>query len=189
MKPPAAASIAALSVLLVSCTAISLTPERSAALKETQRFADEVTKVYDVRPVKIRVYEGRFSPQLTWGRYLTLSAADLDRGNARESIVIPLAAATLDYMPNSPTAVPYRRQWVFDFNRRAVEISVRFLAIPTRQAVQTHATRLVNLNDEFRRKGVRLGDEVTPCEQLHDLWSHFAMTDPIPQCETTSVGR
>lgn len=64
-----------LPLLITSCTTVPLTPERSAALQEMQRFADEVTNAYSVRPVEIMVYEARFAPRLTWGRYLMLSAA------------------------------------------------------------------------------------------------------------------
>ena len=164
---------------------IALTPPQSAGLKEAQRFADEVTNAYRAQNVKILAYEGRsFEPTINWGRYISVPATDLDRDHIRETIVLPLAVATLDYIPDSPTAAPYRRQWVFDRNRRAVEISVRFLGITTRQAVETNTARIIKLNEDLRRRGVQLPRfEVTPCDQLHDLWSHFAIPDPPPTCE------
>ena len=164
---------------------IALTPPQSAGLKEAQRFADEVTNAYRAQNVKILAYEGRsFEPTINWGRYISVPATDLDRDHIRETIVLPLAVATLDYIPDSPTAAPYRRQWVFDRNRRAVEISVRFLGITTRQAVETNTARIVKLNEDLRRRGVQLPRfEVTPCDQLHDLWSHFAILDPPPTCK------
>jgi hypothetical protein len=63
--------------------------------------------------------------------------------------VLPLAVATLDYIPDSPTAAPYRRQWAFDLNRRAVEISVKFLGATTRQAVEANAARLSHTTKIF----------------------------------------
>jgi hypothetical protein len=164
---------------------IPLTPAQSAGLKEAQRFADEVTNAYRAQNVKILVYEGRsFEPTINWGRHISVAATDLDRGNIRGKIVLPLAVATVEYIPESPTAAPYRRQWVFDRHRRAVEISVKFLGITTRQAVETNAARIVKLNEDLRRRGVQLPRfEVTPRDQLHDLWSHFAIPDPPPTCE------
>jgi hypothetical protein len=160
------------------------TPEQSAGLKEAQRFVDEVTDAYRAQCVKILVYEGRsFEPTINWGRYLSIGATDLARGDVRERIVLPLAWATLGYMPDSPTAAPYRRQWVYDFNRRAVEISVRFLGVTTRQAVETNAARIIKANENVRRRGLQIPQfEVTPCEHL---WSHFALPDPAPACESS----
>ncbi len=173
-------------VLVTACRTIPMTPEQSAGLKEAQRFADEVTDTYRAQRVNILPYKGRrFEPTINWGRHLSVAATDLDRGDVRERIVFPLAWATLGYMPDSPTAVEYRRQYMFDLNRRAVEISVRFLGITTRQAVEINAVRIVTLNEDFRRRGFqRPALEVTPCEELRDLWSHFAMTEPMPGCES-----
>jgi hypothetical protein len=177
-------------LLLAACKTIALTPEQSAGLKEAQRFADEVTGAYGVQGVKILVYKGdSFEPNMNWGRYISVAAGDLGRGDIREKIVPPLAFATIGYMPDAPTAAAHRRQWVYDRNRRAVEISVRFLGIATRQAVESNAARIVKLNDDLRRRGHQLPTtarfEVTPCDQLQDLWSHFAMTEPVPACDSS----
>lgn len=90
---------------VTACRTITLTPEQSAGLKEAQRFADEVTNAYRVQRVNILVYEGgSFEPSISWGRYIRIAATDLDRGNVREKIVTPVAVATLDWPPDSPTA-------------------------------------------------------------------------------------
>jgi len=169
-------------LLLAACRTTSLTPEQSAGLKEAEQFADEVTAAYGVQGVKILVYEGAsFEPYMNWGRYISIAAVDLARGSIRDKIVPPLAFATIGYMPDARTAAAYRRQWIYDRNRRAVEISVKFLGVAKRQAVETNAARIVKLNEDLRRRGVRLP---TPCDQLQDLWSHFAMTDPVPACDS-----
>jgi hypothetical protein len=107
----------------------------------------------------------------------------LDRADIRERIVIPLVWATLGYMPDAPSAALYRRQWRYDFNRRAVEISVRFLGIETRQAVESNTARILRLNEALLRQDVQKSRfEVTPCDQIRDLWSYFAIADSLPAC-------
>jgi hypothetical protein len=181
-----------LPLLAAACATIPLTPEQSARLKEAQRFADEVTNAYGVQPVRLLVYKGPLpQPWLSWGRYLAIGATELSRDDIdmREKIVGPLAFATLGYLPDSPTAEAHRRQYVFDANRRSVEIHVRFLGRTTRQAVEDHAAGIVRWNEELRRKPPSIPLTIPPCEQLRDVWSHFAMTDPMPTCETGTVSK
>jgi hypothetical protein len=174
-----------LSALVAACTTIPLTPNQSAGLKEAQRFADEVTSAYGADRVNVMLYtsDRSIEPSLSWGRHLSISPIDLDRVDLRETMVPALAAATLyDYTPLAPTAAAHRRQWAYDLNRRVVEISVRFLGIPTPQAVETRAAVLVRLDQRWRGQLPQF--EVTPCDQLRDLWSHFAMIEPMPACDT-----
>lgn len=163
------------------------TEPRGQAMRKWPRFLVVLSvRAYRVRRISIMVYESRgFTPFLSWGRYLSIAATDLDRGDVREKIVTPVAVATLDPPPDSPTAVEYRRQYVFDLNRRAVEICVRFLGVTTRQAVDVYATLFVQLNAGVRRRVHQeyFLREVPPCDQLHDLWSHFAIPDPPPTCQ------
>ena len=175
-----------LAVFSMGCATAALSPVQSQALKEAQRFADQVTEDYHVQGVRVRVLQGTtsFDPDINWGRHLSIAAVDLGRRDLFEKMTLPLAWATVGYIPDSPTAAPYRRQYLYDLNRRAVELSVKYLGITTRAAVETNAQRIVKENDAFRKRGRQLGPyEVTPCEQLADLWSHFAIADPPPACE------
>ena len=185
---------------LTSCT--TLTPTQSAGLNEAQEFADEVTKAYGVPRVKVIVDDrGMDGYTEYWERndWITIRRTDLDRGNARLAILNSLAAATLPPHPaRSKTA---DERWLrFERNRRGVEIMVRFLGATTRQAVHHYAASLVKQNDVGPRgidPSYGLGNwyaamrfwSVPPCDQLHDLWSHFAMREPAPPCQTTAIPR
>jgi hypothetical protein len=94
-----------------ACATIPLTPEQSAGLKDAQRFADEVTTAYRVTAVKVIAYEGSIRPGISWGRYLSVGTPDLAGSDVREKIALPLAGATLDYIPSSRTAVTHRTAW------------------------------------------------------------------------------
>jgi hypothetical protein len=143
-----------LAMLSVGCATAALTPVQSGGLKEAQRFADEVTDAYHAQPVKVRALQGRsFDPTISWGRHLSIAAVDLDRSDLFEKMTLPLAWATLGYIPDSPTAAAYRREYLFDLNRRAVELSVKYLGITTRHAVETNADRLLTLNERLRKGG------------------------------------
>jgi hypothetical protein len=172
----------AVSLMVTGCVSIPLAPDQADRLKQAQRFADEVTTAYGVQRVNVMAYESLRRPFLSWGRHLGISKADLSRDDAREAIVGALTFATLGYMPFSPTAEAYRKQYVYDSNRRFVEIYVRFLGRTTPQAVEAYTARWLEWDEELRRKPPPVPLIISPCDQLRDVWTHFAMTNPMPAC-------
>lgn len=182
-----------LPIVFAGCA--SLTPQQTARLHEAQQFADTVTTGYGVPPVKVRVDDpgevGRtvYSPST---RSLTIPSAVLDRADVRPTLVNALAGATLGNSPQSTFVdVKEQQEWRYKTNRRSVEIMTKFLDMSVRQAVNYYAEIFIAAgkrppayvsredpnwftNEKFRA--------VSPCDQLRDLWSHFAIVDPVPAC-------
>lgn len=194
-------------VVFTACT--SLTPAQSAGLREAQRLADEVTTAYSVDRVPVipdlNTYPGyaAYSPRNNW---ITLHPGVLAEEGLPWLMASMLATATLGHQTfnGSGNELPRLRKERFERNRRAVEIMVKFLHMTTREAVERSAARFVEQNKRYgsllaaRRTPTGLmlsGDQrffgslpgyllVPPCDQLHELWSHYAIQDPPPACKT-----
>jgi hypothetical protein len=182
-------------IVLAGCA--SLTPEQSARLNEANQFADEVTTAYGARRVQVVVntsdlgYTG-YWPDHDW---IALQPTDLD-GSARLQLVDYLAMATILTPSASNRRLTWEEvqpwRWRYEVNRRGVEIIVKFLGMSTRQAVDLYAATFIALvQSNGPQAPLHLGPETgrrsgppwwSPCDQLRDLWSHFAITDPAPAC-------
>jgi len=172
-------------------------PQQAAGLAEAQGFADEVTTTYRVYRVKIIVggssMGGWFTyyPQSGW---IGVGLQDLEKSNVRLGLVMPLAWATLNF----PT--PTQRLWKddpqqrFAVNHRAVEIGARFLGMAERHMIDRLGGSLVAQSKVYAANRIQAAKghdpdvsarfySVHPCDQLHDLWIHFAVADPEPACE------
>jgi hypothetical protein len=162
--------------LAAACATTPLTPEQSADLEKVRRFADEVTEAYGVPRVQLKVYERVDDPFFHGGRTLGIGANYLGHGDVRRQIVVPLAVATLDPFSGAPTG---RRHYLFDFCVRAVEIYVRFLGVPPREAVDWAGGIVGQLVHAQRLPRDYFGD-VHPCDLRRYLWTYLRMAEPMP---------
>ena len=94
--------------------------------------------------------------------------------------------ATIRPPGSSRPSLKEERAWRSEATRRGVEIMVKFLGMSTRQAVDRYAAVFVaqgrgpSAEDSLRMlQGFPV---VRPCDQLRDLWSSFAIPDPVPAC-------
>ena len=72
-----------------------------------------------------------------------------------------------------------RRDYLFDFTARAVEIYVRFLGVPPREAIQWAGGIVGQLVHAQRLPRDYFGD-VHPCDLRRHLWTHLRMAEPMP---------
>jgi hypothetical protein len=180
-----------MAVVLTACA--TLTPAQSVGLSKAQQLADEVTTYYGVARVKViadRDHLGGYWRRSAW---ITVHPDTLIRDDALVSIAPGIAMATLDF--DVGRAAPEQR---FAVNRRGVDIMVQFLGLTVSEAVNHYAmwftqtkiranavpvpTRYHLTHDQRNFSALRAYLALPPCEQLRDLWLHFAMTEPMPPC-------
>jgi hypothetical protein len=179
-----------LSLLVVGCA--SLTPQQSSTLREAQRLANEVTSAYGVEQVRVIAgdyLDSWYSRQHGW---IGVEARILTTDELNVILPFFLGRATLRHR-DPPYERKHMEQDTLAANWRAIEIMVRFLGMSEREAVGRFGGYFIGINDrllahvEFAKEYGRLDPVLRvghphPCEQLKDLWSHFAISDPQPTC-------
>ena len=170
--------------MLAGCATV--TPKQVNALKDAQRFVDEVTSAYGVGHVRV-TQEGSETGYHGGAGVITFRPPYLGRDDQRVVLAVALGAATLKLREATP-------ENVLAANRQGVSIMVRFLGMTEREAID----RLANLLLEYR-EALRLSERLAstrdwrvvwygrphlhPCEQLRALWASYSLADQQPPCD------
>jgi hypothetical protein len=126
--------------VLVGCT--TLTPQQSAALKEAQRFADEVTDGYRVGRLRV-IVGGSEAGYYGNADVISIGPPFLGRHDQRVVMAVILGAPTLKLRDTTPGNL-------LAANRQGVKIMIRFLGMTNRQAIDRLAALFVADNESHR---------------------------------------
>jgi hypothetical protein len=165
---------------------VTMKPEDAAALKEAQRFVDEVTAAYGVGHVRVTT-QGSETGYHGAADVIALRAPYLGRDDQRVVLAAVLGAPTLKL--REATAAN-----VLAAHRQGVRIMVRFLGMTEREAIDRVAALLVEYREALRygertfaTKDWRVvwhnRQHLHPCEQLQAFWASYALADPAPSCD------
>ena len=171
--------------LLTGCATV--TPERSAALKDAQQFVDEVTTAYGVGHIRVTLW-GSGSGYHGGADVLTLQPPYLGRDDQRVVLAALLGPPTLKLRTATPASV-------LAGNRQGVKIMMQFLGMSEREAIDRLAALLVENREALREGERRLPTKdwravwwsdrqhLHPCEQLRALWASYSLADSQPPCD------
>ena len=180
---PFSASVLVLAVSTSGCSPILLSPLQRQRLEAAQAFANRTTAAYHVALVRVRPSVGLRTIYHAEDRSISLDTRELDGPAWPVSLAHELGHVTLAPRGDEIRNRRDLHRIELEANARAIEILVRVLGWPERDAVRRFAAYLVDANDKIRSGARRLArGHLAPCDELDDLLNRFPGTRDVPTC-------